>query len=64
MKVLVCACFMLVSAFGFSAENVRIDGIPLVVRPPSVVDETSRIMVLFGERNWQGDFLQTKQMKG
>ncbi len=51
MKVLVCACFMLVSAFGFSAENVRIDGIPLVVRPPSVVDETSRIMVLFGERN-------------
>ncbi len=39
----------------FHANALTIDGIPFAVRPPSVVDETSRIMVLFGGRNWQGE---------
>ncbi len=36
-------------------QSFIIGNVTFAVRPPSAVDESSRIMVLFGGRNWQGE---------
>ncbi len=38
-----------------AAETFRVDGVEFVCRAPAKVDENSRIMVLFGGRNWPGE---------
>ena len=47
--------FLLLMPFLNSAEIIRLNGVDFHVRKPSGYNANSKIMVLFGGRNWMGD---------
>lgn len=47
--------FILLLSLSLNAQSFKIDGIEFFYKEPTVYNENSQIMVLFGGRNWQGD---------
>lgn len=47
-------CLSVIGSLGLSAEEFAVDGVEFIYRAPSTHSPDSRIMILFGGRNWNG----------